>query len=331
MSANRSIRIDILRTIAILSVVISHTYEVAIFGGGVQLFFFISGYFLISILEEMTFKSFILYRAVRLFPLAIFMTLIFSFRFDSNLELLSNILLITAFIPQFTWFPGGWSINYEWVFSFVIFFLFKIKYYISNRLFMVTLLFITIASEKIINTLLVNGETSNIEVVYFTFLTNIIFVYLGIAVRWEIIKPKNRKIYFLTPVLIALLIWNPFPATYYTLWFFSVYLLVVIAFNLTLPLNFSKSRIIPLITFLGKRTYGLFCGHFIAIILIQKLGPGKLSLVEFLSESIGTFLAKSVLFFMTLLFSSGFAYISYKYVESPQIRYVRKFIARKKW
>jgi peptidoglycan/LPS O-acetylase OafA/YrhL len=328
---NRSIRIDVLRTIAILSVIIAHTYEVAIFGGGVQLFFFISGYFLISILEEMTFKGFILYRAVRLFPLAIFMTLIFHFRFDTKLEMLSNLLLITAFIPQFTWFPGGWSINYEWIFSFLVFFLFKLKSYISNRFFIIILFAISIVSEKVINIMLINRGAFEAEIIYITFLANIIFLYFGVAVRWDVIKLENRNVYFLVPVLLALIIWNPFPATFFTIWFLSVYILVVLAFNLILPLKLNTSKLIPLVTFLGKRTYGLFCGHFIAIILIQKLGPGEVSLVEFLTDIFGVFLAESVLFFLTLLFSCGFAYISYKYVESPQIRYVRKLIARKKW
>jgi peptidoglycan/LPS O-acetylase OafA/YrhL len=331
MRANRSIRIDVLRTIAIISVIIAHTYEVTIFGGGVQLFFFISGYFLVCILEEMRFKSFILYRAARLFPLAMFMTLIFHFRFDSKLEMLSNFLLITAFIPQFTWFPGGWSINYEWIFSFVIFFLFKLKFYISNRLFMLILFSITIVSEKMINIMLVNGDSFEAEILYITFLANIIFIYLGVAVRWDVIKLEYRNVYFLIPILLVLIIWNPFPATFITIWFLSVYILASLAFNLILPLNLSTSKLVPLVTFLGKRTYGLFCGHFIVMILIQKLGPGNVSFVEFLTDIFGVFFAKSVYFFLTLLFSSGFAYISYKYVESPQIRYVRKLIASKNW
>jgi peptidoglycan/LPS O-acetylase OafA/YrhL len=186
-------------------------------------------------------------------------------------------------------------------------------------------------SEKVINIMLINRGAFEAEIIYITFLANIIFLYFGVAVRWDVIKLENRNVYFLVPVLLALIIWNPFPATFFTIWFLSVYILVVLAFNLILPLKLNTSKLIPLVTFLGKRTYGLFCGHFIAIILIQKLGPGEVSLVEFLTDIFGVFLAESVLFFLTLLFSCGFAYISYKYVESPQIRYVRKLIARKKW
>jgi len=279
----------------------------------------------------MTFKGFILYRAVRLFPLAIFMTIIFSSRFDSQLELVTNLLLFAAFIPQFTWFPGGWSINYEWIFSFVILILFKFNSISTKKIFITLLVLASLISEKIISDSITGSNNSKVNITYLGFLVNIIFLFLGVAVRQEIIKLKIKYFYFLIPGIFILAIYYPFPNTFYTIWFFSILLLIILVFNFNISIFLNSFIIIEIISFLGKRTYGLFCGHFIVMILIQKIGPGKVLLVDYLNNYLYDFFAKTIYFILTLFLSIIFAYFCYKYIESPQIKLVRKFLAYKKW
>jgi peptidoglycan/LPS O-acetylase OafA/YrhL len=242
-----------------------------------------------------------------------------------------NLLLFAAFIPQFTLFPGGWSINYEWIFSFIILIFFKFKS-INTKKFLITLLVLaSVISEKVISDSTIDPKNSNVNITYLGFLVNIIFLYLGVLVRQETIKLKIKYFYFLIPSTIILAIFYPFPNTFYTIWFFSILLMIILVFNLKISIFLNSFIIIKIISFLGKRTYGLFCGHFIAMILIQKIGPGKVSLIDYLNTYFYDFFAKTIYFILTLFSSIVFAYFCYKYIELPQIKLVRKFIANKKW
>ena len=166
-----------LRTVAILSVIASHTFSIPFFAFGVQLFFVISGYLLIQSLNSMSKKAFILYRMVRLFPLAIGMTIIFYFRFDTQLEFISNLLLVSSFIPNNTSFPGGWSINYEWIFSFIILIIAKLK----NSKF-IKLLLVLMISNIIIYDFFISQSLSENDIISFNTIVLNFFINAGIYV-----------------------------------------------------------------------------------------------------------------------------------------------------
>ena len=312
-----------LRTIAILSVIVSHTFSIPFFAFGVQLFFVISGYLLIQSLNSMSKKAFILYRMVRLFPLAIGMTIIFYFRFDTQLEFISNLLLVSSFIPNNTSFPGGWSINYEWIFSFMILIIAKLK----NSKF-IKLLLVLMISNIIIYDFFVSQSLSENDIISFNtivlnFFINITFLFLGIQFYKEHISltPANLSVCILFLTIIILL--DPISGSFYTSWLIIIFLLVGIILKLNFPSFVKKSIIIELIHFLGYRTYGLFCSHFVVMILLNDSRFLELFLPN---NSIFT---KFVYFISTLLLSSVFAYFSYKYIEKPSILMVRKYIYEK--
>lgn len=327
---NRSIRIDFLRTVAIMSVIIAHTFSYSFFGGGVQLFFFISGYFLIHLLNEMSIKAFILYRAVRLFPLAILMTVIFHFRFDSIPEVLSNIFLVTALIPSYTWFPGGWSINYEWLFSFIVLIFFKLRFLKLKSLLLGIFVLIMLTYDRYVNDLTANSVIANQGRVLLIFIVNITFLYLGILMRWGQIRLSMNSFIWIVPFCAILASQKQFKESYTSVWFLSTYILVTIVFTSKIPQIVKTKALISCIHFFGSRTYGLFCGHFIAMIVLQKLGPGDATLTYALTTQLGEFASNLIYFALTVLCSCVLAQLSYMFIERPQIRMIRRFIVDKK-
>jgi peptidoglycan/LPS O-acetylase OafA/YrhL len=327
---NRSIRIDFLRTIAIMSVIIAHTFSYSFFGGGVQLFFFISGYFLIQLLNEMSIKAFILYRAVRLFPLAILMTAIFHFRFDSIPEVLSNLFLVTALIPGYTWFPGGWSINYEWLFSFIVLIFFKLRFLKLKSLLLGIFVLIMLTYDRYVNDLSADAVIANQGTVLLIFIVNITFLYLGILMRWGQMRLSINSFIWMVPFCIILGSQNQFKESHNSAWFLSTYILVSIVFGLKIPKKVKTKALITCIHFFGTRTYGLFCGHFIVMIVLQKLGPGDTNLTDALVTHLGEFGSNMIYFVLTVVCSCILAQFSYKFIERPQIKFIRQFIIRKK-
>jgi peptidoglycan/LPS O-acetylase OafA/YrhL len=117
VTLNRSVGLDLARTIAIMAVVWVHTTNIQSGAYGPQLFFIISGYLLADFRTHYTPFEFLLNRFLRLFPLAMAMTTIFYFRFGSSLEFLTSFLLLNGFFASIISFPGGWSISNEWIYS----------------------------------------------------------------------------------------------------------------------------------------------------------------------------------------------------------------------
>ena len=302
---------------------ICHTFVIPFFAFGVQLFFVISGYLLIESLNSMSKKAFILYRIVRLFPLAIGMTIIFYFRFDTKLEFVSNFLLISSFIPNYTSFPGGWSINYEWIFSFMILIIAKLK----NSKFII-LLVVFMLSNMIIYDLYFSQSLSENKKISFMiivlhFFVNSTFLFLGIQFNKKQLTVTPLSLFLGILFLTIFILLDSISSSSYTRWLIIIYLLVGIILKLNFPSFVKKSIIIKLIHFFGCRTYGLFCSHFIVIILLNDSRFLELYLPN------NSILIKFVYFITTFFLSSIFAYFSYKYIEKPSILMVRKYIYEK--
>jgi peptidoglycan/LPS O-acetylase OafA/YrhL len=276
-------------------------------------------------LNEMSIKAFVLYRIVRLFPLAILMTVIFHFRFDSTLELISNLFLITVLIPGYTWFPGGWSINYEWLFSFIIILFFKFRFF-QLKVYFTIFIIIVLSYDKYVMEFPDTINPNWVEL--FKFITNIAFLYFGAMVRWGKFNFSLKSYLWLIPLILLMLAYKPFLAASNSTWLVSTYLLVLTAFSLKSSKFLNTKLIISSIHFFGTRTYGLFCSHFIAMIFLQNIVLGDESLISTLSILIGDFNAKLVYFILTLLLSCIGAQLSYILIERPQIRFIRRFISR---
>jgi peptidoglycan/LPS O-acetylase OafA/YrhL len=219
-----------LRSIAIISVIIAHTYRFNFAASGVQIFFFISGYLIINLRQKLSARAFIIYRAARLFPLAIIMTIIFSFRFENLLEFVANIFLVQTLIPNSNSFPGGWSISYEWLFSIIL-----IPPLLFNRritrliILNISILFMIISDVLFY----LNSRESSLSVVQntFNFLGNITFLYLGICIARNDFKlPKiNRFILFGVLGLIGILSRNEIQLL--TVWFIYLISIILIIFQ----------------------------------------------------------------------------------------------------
>ena len=312
-----------LRSIAILSVIICHTFAIPFFAFGVQLFFAISGYLLIESLNSMSKKAFILYRIARLFPLAIGMTIIFYFRFDTKLEFVSNFLLISSFIPNYNSFPGGWSINYEWIFSFILLIIAKLKNSKFIKLLLVLMISHMIIYDFSISKSLSEGEIVQFKIIVLQFFVNTTFLFLGVQFQKKHVKLTPVSLFFGILFLTILIFADSISSSFYIYWLIIIFLLVGIILKLNFPSFVKKSIIIKLIHYFGCRTYGLFCGHFIVMILLNDSRFLELYLPNNL------ICIKFIYFITTLFLSSIFAYFSYKYIEKPSILMVKKYIYEK--
>ena len=102
-------------------VILVHTTGIGFGRFGVQLFFVISGYLLGLYYETQTNTQFLVHRAFRLFPLAIFFILVF---YLDQIGSFKNIFLNLSLTENLWWnwgsFPGGWSISSEWIYSIIL-------------------------------------------------------------------------------------------------------------------------------------------------------------------------------------------------------------------
>ena len=318
----RRLDIDFLRMIAIVLVVVCHTFDVAFAAVGVQIFFLLSGFLLANFSENFSSKmNFLVHRFFRLFPLAILMCLIFFFRFTNVKWFVLNILLLQTLFPSFESFPGGWSISYEWLFSLIIATgLFNNKYFfiIFKYLTFFCLLMIVAQEAKIIQLSLEGINFSTFTM----FLANLIFFIAGIVIKNK--KPKKIKNSFLfVIILISIFLGINFPDIVYLCWFFLVISLASIVINNAKLVKFlEKCRFASIVSNFGKFTYGIFCSHFIIMISLTNVTFKGLQLKEFLRVELG--ITGLVIHFLIVLFVAyTCGALSYHYLEKPSLRLAR--------
>ena len=251
------------------------------------------------------------------------MTIIFYFRFDTKLEFVSNFLLISSFIPNYTSFPGGWSINYEWIFSFMILIIAKLKNSKFIKLLVVFMISNMIIYDLYFSQSLSENKKISFMIIVLHFFVNSTFLFLGIQFNKKQLTVTPLSLFLGILFLTIFILLDSISSSSYTRWLIIIYLLVGIILKLNFPSFVKKSIIIKLIHFFGCRTYGLFCSHFIVIILLNDSRFLELYLPN------NSILIKFVYFITTFFLSSIFAYFSYKYIEKPSILMVRKYIYEK--
>ncbi len=322
----RRIDIDLLRSIAIISVVISHTMAFPIGAIGVQLFFFVSGYLLAEFSKDFSRRSFLIYRAFRLFPLAFLMVVLFHFRFESITQLVQNVFLIQTLFPGYISYPGGWSISYEWLFSLLI--STGVLTFSRNLRFLIILIsviaqvylylkasgfFGSLTSEKWFEPLLM-------------LLANVSFFVFGVSLRKGDVSIGHRFSAFVlvaSLVLILFTLASPYLLSVWFLFVCSLSSLLLSSQNyLDTKLNSPQKNLIHKI---GKYTYGLFCGHFIVMIGLSNLIIDGLVFDQWLLFHLGVF-GYLVNFGLVFSLAYFFASISYRYLEKPSMNFARSVL-----
>lgn len=317
-NSKRRIDIDLLRTIAILSVVFCHTFEIPFAAVGVQIFFVVSGFLLSNFSASYSKFDFLMHRMFRLFPLAFAMCLVFYFRFSDFRWFILNVFLLHSLFPSNESFPGGWSISYEWLFSVIL----------ATGILNVTIFVKLLGLVSIVCILLISAYDLDLIKLSFIgtdlyliilFCANLYFFILGLVlsrIRIRRIKVKYSICVLIFSILIGLGIEN----LKYISWTILVTTLSILVINNTSFVRVLESDFIKLIlTFIGKYTYGIFCGHFIIIISLSNLSINNREVKVFLQNNLGV--VGDLLYFFTVLgFSILFGSLSYRYFEKPALR-----------
>jgi len=303
--------VDLARAIAILAVIWVHTTDISSGAYGVQLFFMISGFLLAEFGDDYTAGRFILKRFLRLFPLSILMTVFFISNYSSVFELFLSLLLVNGLFTGIYTFPGAWSISSEWIYSWLNLTLRKLNFR-SRVCIIITLSLFGILIDSycyLTNSTLGSFQSFGYLISYFSFflMGNI----LRTQKRPELPRIMQRKT-FLCIVLIPLFgISTALPQIFYLL-------LLTIIFSTCLQMEFHSSVSKRLIHFIGKRTYGIFCGHFIILYFLDST-----ELLSSFQENFGA-ISQFLLFILILLISLLIGSATYKCIERPFIRLSHK-------
>jgi peptidoglycan/LPS O-acetylase OafA/YrhL len=312
MKESRDLGLDFARTLAILSVVAAHTtsFQIGVFG--VQLFFIISGYLLFDFQNQFTSLNFLLYRFLRLAPLAWISIFIFQFRFNSTTELALNMLLLHSVFLNVPSFPGGWSISFEWLFSIFNTFLVRCGTLLIYGILLLALIFQVVIyyfGEEIKEPYL-----TLVPVAYF--LANCSFFTCGNLIRRYSIRMDSK--YLLLIVLLTI----PFISFTPPFMLFPVNVALVCIFLLSLNLKLNKNFVSTFFHFIGKRTYGIFLGHFVVLIGIENVAQAQELRVE-----LGSFWP-FVHFLIVALSGTLIGAFTFRFLEKPMMLYSSKILRK---
>jgi peptidoglycan/LPS O-acetylase OafA/YrhL len=213
LDKERVFGIDLARTIAISLVILVHTTGIGFGRFGVQLFFVISGYLLGLFYETQTNVSFLIHRAFRLFPLAIFFVLFF---YLDQIGSIKDVFLNLSLTQNLWWgwnsFPGGWSISSEWIFSLILIFIAraKLRYLVALLLLSCVLQFVSGLYIYLIGG--VSGFETSSEYLFKTWVNttnpyiNLGFFVAGILIRRFKNNLLNLKISVLSSAILVMIL-----------------------------------------------------------------------------------------------------------------------------
>lgn len=318
----RNLGIDLARCLAITGVILIHTQIFGYGHFGVQLFFTISGYLLANIKRESSIQ-FIIHRFFRLFPLyIIFLILGFETSFKNIKDSLPSIFMFQNAWYSFSSFPGGWSISSEWIFSLLLIFFLSIS---KRRLqiVMVAISFISfLLALYVFSKGGINNSADNANFNLFRWLNtwnpviNLNFFLIGFGLRKEYLYILKSKLILWT-LLVTCILFDLFIGNLLVLQQIAIYSIFVICLTNKFPdckmLKYS-------ISFIGKRTYGIFFGHFYVYGRAEDLlnGFGNTS----------SFFIKLLEFLIVLAISVGIGAITWCLIELPGMKLGEKFYSR---
>ena len=317
-SKERMLGVDLLRTLAILGVVLVHT---GVFNNGrfgVQLFFLVSGY-LLADLKASDSREFLVRRAFRLFPLYILVLLVFyRDSYENFWQLMISILLLQNIFWGFSSFAGAWSISNEWLFSLLLPLIIRLK---KNQL--LGLILISWAGQFITSYLVKKWggiDNPSIEENYelktwlntFNPLINLCFFLIGFAIKRGFIPVLKNRYVCITIVLIGNFVTFALGHGLLMIWPVLLYCM----FCLFIDYETKSRPIIFLVGYVGKRTYGIFFFHFLLILPVQN--------ISYLENLDGHDWVKELLVFsIVFVLSAIVSQISWVFIEQPAIQFSR--------
>jgi len=311
---SRNLGVDLARTFAILGVVLVHTTGLWFGRFGVQLFFIISGYLLADFEIRQSKKTFLIHRFFRLFPLSVIFITIFYIDNFNKLDLLFNLTLILNLWWSIPKFPGGWSISSEWIFSLM---LVLISSFSKKKTYFL-ILFSALASLALGTIVfLMGGADIFAGVEQYNFKTwlnttnpliNFGFFALGIAIKKNYINFNKLNKYFLFAIFLLMIIEDKIIGNFLAGWMFALTAL----FTLCLNFKLESHRINIIISFIGKRTYGIFFTHFLLLNNSYILG-----FYQWLEISQVGLLYKIINFIVVFVLSILGGSLTYIFIEKP--------------
>jgi peptidoglycan/LPS O-acetylase OafA/YrhL len=349
--------IDALRGIAVLGTLLIHCskYEKGIndFGdifkdffqlgnSGVQLFFMMSAFTLYMSmsqkkgLEKNTYFNFFVRRIFRILPLFYFSVIIYFFiqngnywwlkypNIDSFSLIISTLTFTNGFHP--IWInsivEGGWSIAIEMIFYALFPLIFKyIKSLKRAMFFLIISLFISSLSYLImIKYPLIEQDGLWKGFYYFNFLAQLPIFILGILI-YLIINQKGRFTEWINDIQIPIILFAFYLIS--NLLFSHIQNHVLIAFSmfivvLTFTSKENKLFINKVTCFLGKISYSMYLTHFPVLFIMWKL-----NLIDVFKGQILNF---GLRFFILIVLTSLFSYITYRLIELPGVNLGKKII-----
>jgi len=212
-------------------------------------------------------KIFLTHRFFRLFPLSIAFILLFYVNNFNKLDLAFNLTLISNLWWSVSKFPGGWSISSEWIFSIILVVVGSLS---KKKVYF--LIFISALTSFVLGAFIfLNGGTDlSFGVEQYEFRTwlnttnpmiNIGFFAIGIGIKKNYIKINEINKYLLLTIFFLMVIEDKILGNLMVGWMFAL------AALLALCLNFKSqsSKFNLVISFIGKRTYGIFFVHFLLL------------------------------------------------------------------
>jgi peptidoglycan/LPS O-acetylase OafA/YrhL len=305
-------------------VILVHTTGIGFGRFGVQLFFVISGYLLGLYYETQTNAQFLVHRAFRLFPLAIFFIVVF---YLDQIGSFKTILLNLSLTQNLWWnwgsFPGGWSISSEWIYSIILILIvrFKFRYLIALLGIICLLQFTSGLYVYLIGG--VSGIDSSVDYMFKTWVnTTNPYINLGFFVAGMILRRASSQILELNRMILFLIVFSMILVDF-TLghlmvgWQFAIPALFILCLRIT---NM-RGVVVRVCNFIGKRTYGIFFVHF----LIWN------NLSVFFSEAFFAYLTidpigKLFQFLFVYLISIIGGALTYKFIERPFLKLSYKIV-----
>ena len=322
-NTKRSYGIDLARSVAIVGVVLVHSKCFDNGRFGVQLFFLVSGY-LLADLGNLSNRDFLIRRGLRLFPLYwAILILFYGAKYDSFWNLIVSLFLIQNIHWVFFSIPGAWSISNEWIFSLLLPMFSTIK---RNRLILLIVLswisqvltsFLVYKWGGILTTDSPYQYAMKIWMNSLNPAINLAFLLIGVGIKNKMLPVLKSKY-----IALSIIVFGNF--TTYVVGHELLFLWPLILWAIfSMCLNWiPKSKLVKtVVTYIGRRTYGIFFIHFI---VLEYIISGNT--LEFLPEifglrNIGVF----ILTFSTSAFLSEFAW---RFIEKPSIRFSGRFIRR---
>ena len=311
-------------------------------------FFFVLSSFLITwtIFEEyqnsksFNFKNFFVRRTLRIWPLYFlivllgFLTYFFSnVYFNQTISVIPNIIYFVGFILNFYIIKNGQE------FLFFLVFLWSIA--VEEQFYLFWALILKIARKYfiVITTLLIicslifrwyyihdsNQLYFNTISIFSNFGIGGLFAYLVFKTRLQnsitLLSKKTIVIVYLL-LLLSLIFFQeifslPFLVIFQKLWFSLLFVFIILEQSFSTH-SFLKVKNIPLINYLGKISYGLYCFHGVVITILIKL----LEQLHFTETYWHVFLLYPLII---LVFSILFAHLSFRYFENYFLKLKAKF------